>query len=252
MLMFLALFMQNVQGFTPTGAGVRQLPSTLGVMTFAIISGRVVGRIGARVPITIGMFLVGGGILGFLSVQATTPYSHYWWILAVIGIGVGLVMSPITTAVMSTVPVARAGMASATSNTMRQVGGVFGIAVLGAIVTSGFSSALATSFKALNLPSAIADKVAQMAQEGQGPSAIPQVPGLDVAAIEAAIKNSFTSGLHKAVWVAGLILLAGAVVSAVMIRGTSPKAQMARYAAAEAAAPDTADAFLPAPADQPE
>ena len=51
------------------------------------------------------------------------------------GIGLGLVMSPMTTAVMSTVPQARAGMASATLNTTRQVGGVFGIAVLGAIVT---------------------------------------------------------------------------------------------------------------------
>jgi MFS family permease len=228
MLMFLALFMQNVQGFTPTQAGIRQLPATLAVMTFAILSGRIVGRSGARVPITVGMLLVGGGILGFLTVQSTTPYSHYWWILAVMGTGAGLVMSPITTAVMSTVPVARAGMASATSNTMRQVGGVFGIAVLGSIVSSAFSSALATSLKALNLPPAIAAKVAQMAQGGQNASALPPTPGLDVAAIQTAVKDSFTSSLHQAMWVAGLVLLAGAVVAAIMVRDTSPEAQLAQ------------------------
>jgi EmrB/QacA subfamily drug resistance transporter len=236
MLMFLALFMQNVQGFTATGAGVRQLPSTLAVMVFAVLSGRVVGRVGARLPISIGMVIVGAGILSFLTVQSTTPYSHYWWVLAVIGVGTGLVMSPITTAVMSTVPTARAGMASATSNTMRQVGGVFGIAVLGSIVTSRFTSALAAAFTSLDLPPSIAGQVAKMAQEGRGGArTMPSLPGLDVAAIETAIKDSFTAGLHRAVLVAGIVLLAGAIVGAIMIRHTSPQAQLARRAATEAA-----------------
>ena len=66
MLFFLALFMQNVQGFSATGAGVRQLPSTLAVMVVAIVSGRIVGRIGARVPMTVGMVFLGSGILLFL------------------------------------------------------------------------------------------------------------------------------------------------------------------------------------------
>ena len=230
-LMFLALFMQNVQGFSPTGAGVRQLPSTLAVMVFAIISGRIVGRIGARVPITVGMLVLGGGVLSFLTVESTTPYSHYWWILATIGTGAGLVMSPITTAVMSTVPVTRAGMASATTNTMRQIGGVFGIAVLGSVVTTAFSSALTTAFKALNLSPAVAEAVTERAQRGGGTADVPAIPGLDVEAIVMAVKNSFTSSLHKAIWVAGLVILAGAVVAALMIRGTSPKAQLARRAA---------------------
>ena len=61
-------------------------------------------------------------------------------------------MSPMTTAVMSTVPARPAGMASATSNTTRQVGGVFGIALLGSIVTSGFVADLKSVAHAMNLP----------------------------------------------------------------------------------------------------
>jgi MFS family permease len=243
--MFLALFMQSVQGFTATGAGIRQLPATLTVMVFAIISGRIVGRIGARVPITIGMLLVGAAILGFLSVEATTPYSHYWWILATTGLGAGLVMSPITTAVMSTVPVARSGMAAATSNTMRQVGGVFGIAVLGSIVTTGFTSALTLSLQRLKLPSSLAAVIAEKAQQGLGGQEMPSLPGLDVAAIVAAVKDDFVIGLHHAVWVAGFVLLAGAVVAAIMIRGTSPKAQLARRTPTEPAAAVVVDAVDP-------
>ena len=145
-------------------------------------------------------------------------------------------MSPITTAVMSTAPVARAGMASATSNTMRQLGGVFGVAVLGSIVTTGFSSALASSFAALGLPPSVAEKAAEMAQEGRGMESVPSLPGLDVAAIQRAVNDSFMVGLHRAVWIAGLVLFAGAIASALMIRGTSPQAQLARRAAEAAAA----------------
>ena len=252
MLMFLALFMQNVQGFSATGAGIRQLPSTLAVMVFAIISGRIVGRIGARVPITVGMCLVGGAILSFMTVQSTTPYSHYWWILAVLGTGTGLVMSPITTAVMSTIPVARAGMASATSNTMRQVGGVFGVAVLGSIVTGRFASALAAAFDRLGLPPAIAGQVAKMAQQGRGQGTMPTIPGFDdkkMAAIEAAIKDSFTTGMHRAMLVAGIVLLAGAVVGAIMIRHTSPDAQLARRKRAEPSSPEPAALAVPVSED---
>jgi EmrB/QacA subfamily drug resistance transporter len=236
MLFFLALFMQNIQGFSASGAGVRQLPSTLAVMVFAIISGRIVGRIGARLPITIGMVLVGAGLLAFTTVQAATPYASYWWILAVVGVGTGLVMSPMTTAVMSTVPSARAGMASATLNTIRQIGGVFGIAVLGSIVTGRFISQVEGALAALNLPAFVTDKVVAIAHQGRGASgSIPSIPGLDVTAIRTAINESFTSGLHLGLWVAGGIVLAGAVVSAVMIRGTSPKAQSTRQPATEAA-----------------
>jgi EmrB/QacA subfamily drug resistance transporter len=236
MMFFLALFMQNVQGYSATGAGVRQLPATLAVMVSAILSGRIVGRIGARLPMTIGMTLMGGALLAFTAVQATTPYEAYWWILTIMGIGIGLVMSPVTTAVMSTVPAARAGMASGTLNTARQVGGVFGIAVLGSIVTSQFVSQLREALAALGLPSFVVDQVAAVAQQGRESADIPSVPGLDVAAIQAAVRESFTSGLHTALWVAGAIVLAGAVVSAVMIRGTSPDAQLARRAKAHAEA----------------
>ncbi len=234
MLFFLALFMQNVQGYSATGAGVRQLPATLAVMVSAIIAGRIVGRVGARLPMTIGMTMMGGAILAFTGVQATTPYTSFWWILTVMGIGIGLVMSPMTTAVMSTVPAARAGMASATLNTTRQVGGVFGIAVLGSIVTSHFASQLQGALAALGLPSFIVDQVVAVAQQGRKSATIPSIPGLDVAAIQTAVGESFTSGLHVALWVAGLVVLAGAVVSAVMIRGTSPEAQLARHAEAQA------------------
>ena len=230
-LFFLALFMQNVLGYTAAQAGVRQVPTTVAVMITSIVSGRIVGRIGSRVPITVGMILMGGAILLFTRVQATSTYSSFWWMLVIMGAGNGLVMSPMTAAVMSTVPRARAGMASATSNTTRQVGGVFGIALLGAIVTGRFTSQLTKGVRALNLPPSVSEKVIAVAHRGQESVTLPTGTGFDVRAIARVIGTSFTSGLHLGLWICGVAVISGAVVGFTMIRGTSPEAQLARQAA---------------------
>lgn len=234
MVFFLGLFMQNVQGYTPTEAGVRQLASTLAVMVAAIASGRIVGRSGARLPVSVGMFIMGGCMLAFTQVQADTPYAAYWWLLTLLGIGTGLVMSPITTAAMSTVPPARAGMASATLNTTRQVGGVFGIAVLGSVVMGRFIAEIRAGLETLGVPPAVIEGVAEIARSGRGAgggSTPGSLPGIDVSAIQETVRLSFTTGMHRALLYAGCVVLAGAVTGALMIRGTSPQAQLARQAA---------------------
>jgi EmrB/QacA subfamily drug resistance transporter len=239
-LLFMSLFMQQVQGFSPTGAGIRQLAATLAVMIAAVVSGRVVARIGARIPITIGMGLIGVAFLAFIGVGADTPYHSYWWILTMMGLGLGLVMSPMTTAVMSTVPAARAGMASATLNTTRQVGGVFGIAVIGAVVTSSFTAQLTAALNALHLNPTVTQMVLQMAKQSSGPSsgdlAAAKAAGVPVDQILKAFRTTFTGGIHHGLWYAAAVVLAGAVVSAIMIRGTAPHHQLAREAAARKAA----------------
>lgn len=243
MLMFLALFLQNIQGYSATRAGLMQLPTTLAVVVCSILSGRIVGRYGARAPITVGMVLMGAGLLLFTTVQPTTPFAGFWWILAIVGAGNGLVMSPVTTAVMSSVPRARAGMASATSNTTRQVGGVFGIALLGSIVTQRFTSSLAAGLEPLGLPADASEKILAIAQQGRGSGSAAAIPGVDGEAIHTLINNSFTSGLHAALWVSGTLLLVGAVVAAVLVRGTAPHHQVAREAAVKAS-PDGIEPHL--------
>jgi EmrB/QacA subfamily drug resistance transporter len=229
-----ALFMQNVQGFSPAGAGVRQLAATLALVVASIASGPITGRLGARLPMTIGMLLSAAGVFLFATVQATTGYHSYWWMLVVLGLGVGLVLSPVTTALMSTVPTSRAGMAAATSSTTRQVGGVFGIALLGSIVTSRFAGALTNSLTALHVPAATTAKIVAMAQQGGQSSGQTGVNGLDTALLHRLIDDSFTSGLHLGLWVCGCLMVAGAILAAVAVRGTSPHAQLARKARAGA------------------
>jgi EmrB/QacA subfamily drug resistance transporter len=238
---FLSLFMQEVQGYTPTHAGVLQLPSTLGVMCAAIVSGRLVARVGARLPITVGLLTAGTALLFLTGVQPETPYASFWYWLLLMGLGIGLIMSPMTSAIMGTVPPARAGMASATSNTMRQIGSVFGIAVLGNIVTHVFTSDLRSALATFKLPPAVGARIMAVAGQGREAASTQTIPGVDMAALGHTIAQSFTNGIHVALWVSGIMLLAGAPVAYVTVRYSAlrPADERSR-GAAEHGAPERA------------
>ena len=159
---------------------------------------------------TVGLTIIGVGMLLMQRIAPDMPYSALWWNLTMLGVGMGLVMTPMTAAVMSAVPRERAGMASATSNASREVGGVFGIALLGAIVTHWFSKDLASSLSSLPLPARGqgADRCAGRAtaaarRRGASP------PGVDAARLHDVVDAAFVSGMHVAFWVSAGILLTG-------------------------------------------
>ncbi|HEX6601721.1 MAG TPA: MFS transporter [Solirubrobacterales bacterium] len=133
MFFFLALYMQNILGYSPLGAGIRFLPTTLVIMVIAPISGRLADRIGPRWPITAGMALVTAALFEFTRIGPATTYSDLLPAFIAMGSGIALTMSPMSTAAMNAVPEAKAGIASGVLSTFRMVGGSFGIAATGAL-----------------------------------------------------------------------------------------------------------------------
>jgi len=226
-IFFLSLFMQEVQGYSPTQAGALQLPATLGIMISAILSGRIVGRIGARLPITIGLLMTGSALLALTSVQPDTGYASFWYWLLLMGFGNGLIMSPMTTAIMGTVPAARAGMASATSNTMRQVGSVFGVAVLGNLLWRPVTRHVLLTLHGLRLPAAMTATIVASVKAG-GDAALTRMPAAIRQAVATAFGAGFTSGLHRTLWVSSVMLFVAAPIAFVTIRRTAPHHVAAR------------------------
>jgi hypothetical protein len=129
------------------------------------------------------------------------------------GIGMGLTMTPMTAAVMSSVPPQRSGMAGATTNASREVGGVFGIALLGAILTAKMKSSLTASLAALGLPAAQQAQIVDAATHG-GASGGANVP----PAITEAVHSAFVTGMRSALLVAAVALFAGAVLAFTFVR----------------------------------
>jgi EmrB/QacA subfamily drug resistance transporter len=227
-LFFLGLFFQNVLGYSPTKAGLYSLPATLGITATAFLSGRIVGRIGARLPITIGLVMMGAALLLMTPIEPTTSFGSLWYLLVLLGTGCGFVMSPMTTAVMSAVPPTRAGMASSTSNTMRQIGGVFGIAVLGNLLTHRFTETLENGLRTLHLPAAMVHQIVATASQGRQAAPITAAHGIDVAAISRTIDSAFTSGFQLTLWISGIMLLLAAPLALTTIRRTAPHHQRQR------------------------
>ncbi|HEX3254981.1 MAG TPA: MFS transporter [Gaiellaceae bacterium] len=131
-----SLFIQNVLGFSAVQTGASFLPMTVLIILVAPIAGKFSDRVGSRWLVGVGMVLLSASLFIFSRLDAT---SNFWDILPGLligGFGMAIVMTPITAAAMGSVPVDKAGVGSAVLNSMRQVGGSLGIAVMGAIVAA--------------------------------------------------------------------------------------------------------------------
>lgn len=189
---FLSLYLQLALGYSAIGAGSVLLPLTLVIVLVSPLSGRLVDRIGAGAPMAAGMALLAVGLLLLSRLQADSGLSGLLPGLAVGGLGIGLTSTPITTAVLDSVPPERSGVGAGTLSAFRMVGLSLGIAIMGAIV----------------------------AAEWPG--------GLVAVAVST---ESFADGLAKGFLVNAGIALAGALVAAATIRKREAVRAEARRAA---------------------
>jgi EmrB/QacA subfamily drug resistance transporter len=137
---FLSQFLQTVQGYSPLGAGLRILPWTGIIMLFAPIVGVLVERWGAKRLVVSGLLLQASGLfwLGLL-LTSGTPYLDMVPAFVLAGLGMTLFFVPLASLVLGSVPSSLEGVASGTNSAFREVGGVLGIAVLGAVFSSSGS-----------------------------------------------------------------------------------------------------------------
>ena len=136
MFFFLALYMQNILGYSPLEAGIRFLPSTLVIIVAGPISGRLADRVGPRPLMVAGLLIVAVSLAWQSRVEVDTSYGFLVGAFVLMGLGIGLVMSPMSMAAMNAVDRTKAGVASGTLSMFRMVGGTFGVAALGALVAA--------------------------------------------------------------------------------------------------------------------
>lgn len=138
---YISLYMQQMLGYSPVRAGATQLPLTLLIVAVAPIAGKLTDLIGPRLPVTIGSALIGVSLYLFSRLGLQAHFSQMLPGLIVGGFGLGLAMGPGSTAVLSAVPTDKAGVGSGVLQTFRMTGGVFGVAVLGAILAGSVAVA---------------------------------------------------------------------------------------------------------------
>jgi EmrB/QacA subfamily drug resistance transporter len=148
-IFLLSQFFQVVQGMGPFEAGLRTLPWTGAPAIVAPIAGLLAGRIGGRPILIAGMVLLSAGLAWLAAVVSpTVAYATLVPGFIAAGVGMGLFFAPIADIVLSSVPAAEEGKASGATNTIREVGGVFGVAVLASVFSANGSYATPTEYVA--------------------------------------------------------------------------------------------------------
>lgn len=211
-------YLQDVLGYQPIEAGAAILPAVVAMVLVAPRSARLVGSIGSRYTLLIGYVCVLGGFLTMLlSWDEGTNYAWVALAYLFIGAGVGFAGTPASNSLTGSVPVWRAGMASATADLQRDLGGAIMQSLLGALLTAGYASEFAKLISGLPASdqSQISDSVQNELQKSFS-SAVVTAEGNPKYATEiiAGAQQSFVDGQRWAYFAGVVAVLLGALIVA--------------------------------------
>ncbi len=221
MFFFLALYMQNVLGYTPLEAGLRFLPTTLVIMVVAPISGRLADRIGPRWPIVVGLSSVAVALFLFTQIDVGTTYSNLLPGFMLMGLGVALTMSPMSTVAMNAVAVSKAGIASGVLSMFRMIGGSFGVAAIGALFQGAARSRVDDLLSSSPLNAGQRSDLAHSLAGGQG-SVSQGVDPAQAKQVAAAGHDAFVYALSHAMRLSAAVAAAGVVIAFTLIESRKP------------------------------
>jgi EmrB/QacA subfamily drug resistance transporter len=199
---FMAIYMQDILGYGALEAGIRFLPTTVVIAVVAPISGRLADRLGPSTPMSVGLAVLAVSMFMFAGIDTGTTYSGLLVPFILMGFGIALVMSPMSTAAMNAVSVQKSGVASGVLQMSRMIGASVGVAATGAI----FQSELGSAFD----------------------------PGRLATSPEQA-RATFIDALGSAMLLAAFVVVAGLVVSLTLVRGARAKRVDTQRAAEESA-----------------
>jgi len=235
---FLALYMQDILGYTPLEAGVRFLPSTLMIVGVAPVAGRLADRFGPRWLIAGGLTLVAASLFSFSGIAVASGYLDLLPGFMLLGIGIAMTMSPMTSAAMNAVPVQKAGVASGVLSMFRMVGGSLGIAITGAIFQGLVSSRLSDLLAGSGVSAAQQSRISDQLGSGSAEGALGGLDPAQVRQVEAAGAEAFVYALGHAMTISAFVALLGAAIGATAIRAKRRDPEISLEAAEAEASPD--------------
>jgi len=223
-VMFIPLFLQGIAGVSPSASGTAMTPMMITLMIGSILGGRLVLKIGVRLQMIIGMVIMAASfvLLSTLTVQThSVTVSLY---MVVLGAGLGLVFPILTLALQESFPKSQLGVVTSSSQFFRQIGGTFGMTILGAVLNSKSSSLLTKHLSPLlsHLPAnpMVSQLQSMIKTDAQGlyssllnPAILAKMPTVFIHEFVPIIKSSLVDSLHS-VFLFGLIfVLLGTVLA---------------------------------------
>ncbi|MBV2365645.1 MFS transporter [Streptomonospora nanhaiensis] len=216
-LFFVTFYLQGVRDLSPMQTGLQLLPLTLMMGVCGTPAGRVMDRFGTRVPTVAGLLTAAAGLflLSRLSLDTGVVATSAGFLL--LGIGLSLVMTGATAAMITAAPVSLAGVASGLQQTAMQLGGSLGTAVLGAVLSLVIVTTLPGHFADAGLGELSAAEAREMQSAvSQGGEVLGSAQGATAEAITRASNLAFLDGMHLAFGISAAVMVAAAVLAMFM------------------------------------
>jgi EmrB/QacA subfamily drug resistance transporter len=207
-LFFVPFNLIQVQHYSPAAAGASLLPFVFLISTMSRWAGGLASRVGARLPLVVGPLIAALGF-ALLSIPATggTYWTTFFPGIVVLGVGMGLTVAPLTAAVMGSVAVGHAGVASGINNAVARAAGLLAVAALGVVLVGRFNRALDGRLATF----ALRPEVARVVAAQRGKLAAAEFPDPITPSLRAALREAFDQA-----YVAGFrtVMLVGALLAA--------------------------------------
>jgi EmrB/QacA subfamily drug resistance transporter len=223
-IFFLTQYLQLVLGYSAFSAGLRVLPVAVGIVLASPLSARLTDRAGAKVVVAAGLALIAAALVLMAGFEVDSAYTVVAVSYLILGMGIGLAMTPATDSVMGSLPLAKASVGSAVNDAARTTGGALGVAVLGSVLSSGYRADMDAVSAGAAAHDSLSGALATAARIG----------GATGDRLAATAQEAFLNGMHAAVLVAAGIALVGALVALVFLpsREAAPAAVVPEAAAA--------------------
>lgn len=209
---FLSFYLQLVRGYSPLQSGLLLTPFAAAQLIFAPLSATMVRVFGPKLVGTVGLLLVAAGLVGFATLSATAPIALLGIYFFIQGAGMASMLPPATESIMASVPRDRAGVGSAVQNTVRQVGGALGVAVLGSLIASVYRGHISPALG--GLPAGVQDGASSSIATAY---AVAGGAGAQAGRVITAANDAFVTAMHWAASISAVVAVLGALVAFVWI-----------------------------------
>jgi EmrB/QacA subfamily drug resistance transporter len=216
---FVSLYLQQVVGYTPLEAGLATTPISILLFVFSPRFGRLASGTGPRLPMTAGPIVAGLGLLLMLRVGSNPDYlADVLPAVVVFGLGLAATVAPLTATVLDSVEERRVGIASGVNNGVSRVAGLLAIAVLGAVISAHFGTALDDNLGSAPLSPAAEKTVADAKARPLAVPATRKLPPAEATRVHAAAAEASTSAFHLGVLIAAVLMILGGIASGLGIQ----------------------------------
>jgi EmrB/QacA subfamily drug resistance transporter len=212
-------YFQFIKGYGPLSAGVHLLPVATAVGIASVLGTKLAVRFGTKLVVATGLLLIACFYAWVSTASASTHYTTIATQMVIYGVGMGFTSAPATEAIMGVVPEHKAGVGSAVNDTTRLLGGTLGVAIIGSVYASLYTSRLAATLPARLLPASLTqdarqsigaayETAARLGAAGQGRLG---------SVLHHAATGAFIHGLSAGCLLAGGVALGGSVMAALLL-----------------------------------